>query len=109
MLTKKREQKAKIELTGRTEKLESASNEVIEVSTRLRWDFCLRYFINDFITQWEAKVERCEEEFQKISKIIKSEFEQFEKNRVKEFKAVVTSYLEALAKHQVQVNQIILK
>lgn len=31
MLTKKREQKAKIELTGRTEKLESASNEVIEV------------------------------------------------------------------------------
>ncbi|XP_065216585.1 sorting nexin-2 [Planococcus citri] len=82
MLTKKREQKAKIELTGRTEKLEPASNEVIE---------------------WEAKVERCEEEFQKISKIIKSEFEQFEKNRVKEFKAVVTSYLEALAKHQVQV------
>ena len=31
MLTKKREQKTKIELTGRTEKLEPASNEVIEV------------------------------------------------------------------------------
>lgn len=57
-----------------------------------------------FYSQWEAKVERCEEEFQKISKVIKTEFEQFENNRIKEFKLVVTSYLEALARHQVQVN-----
>jgi hypothetical protein len=49
-------------------------------------------------------VERCEEEFQKVSKVIKMEFEQFEKNRIKEFKTIVTSYLEALAQHQEQVR-----
>lgn len=81
-LTKKREIKARMEFTGRTEKVESAANEVIE---------------------WESKVERCEEEFQKVSKVIKSEFEQFEKNRIEEFKTIVTSYLEALARHQVQI------
>lgn len=59
---------------------------------------------NQFFFQWEAKVSRCEEEFQKVSKVIKIEYEQFEKTRIKDFKSTVTSYLEALAQHQLQVG-----
>ncbi|KAK7576472.1 hypothetical protein V9T40_012758 [Parthenolecanium corni] len=82
MLKKKRELKDRMEATGRSDKFETASQEVIE---------------------WEAKVSRCEEEFQKVSKVIKIEYEQFEKTRIKDFKLIVTSYLEALAQHQLQV------
>lgn len=42
-----------------------------------------------------------------MSKVIKMEYEVFEKNRIKEFKVVVTSYLEALAQHQVQVSVLL--
>lgn len=59
-----------------------------------------------FCLQWEAKVSRCEEEFQKVSKVIKIEYEQFEKTRIKDFKLIVTSYLEALAQHQLQVRYL---
>ena len=41
MLTKKREQKVRLECAGRTDKLEQATNEVIEVSLfRSAIDFC---------------------------------------------------------------------
>lgn len=63
--------------------------------------FCIIFYT--FYLQWEAKVSRCEEEFQKVSKVIKIEYEQFEKTRIKDFKSIVTSYLESLAQHQLQV------
>ncbi|XP_026822496.1 sorting nexin-2 [Rhopalosiphum maidis] len=79
ILTKKREQKTKLELTGRLDKVGSVTNEVSE---------------------WEAKLSRCQDEFDQISKTIKVEFEQFEINRIKEFKTVISSYLEEMINHQ---------
>lgn len=81
-LTKKREIKAKMEYTGQTDKVKSAAGEVSE---------------------WEAKVERCEDEFNTISKVIKLEYDIFEKHRISEFKTVIISYLESLIKHQEQL------
>ncbi|XP_069691171.1 sorting nexin-2 isoform X1 [Periplaneta americana] len=82
MLNKKREQKAKLELSGKPDKGNQASVEVVE---------------------WEAKVERGQEEFDNISKMIKKEMERFEVNRVKDFKAVIIQYLETLMTHQQQL------
>lgn len=54
--------------------------------------------------KWEAKVERCEEEFNNISKMIKKEMERFEAVRVEEFKSVFIRYMEDQLKHQIQVS-----
>ncbi|XP_015521757.1 sorting nexin-2 isoform X1 [Neodiprion virginianus] len=83
MLNKKREQKAKLEQSGRSEKLNQAATEVIE---------------------WESKVDRGQEEFDNISKMIKKEVERFELVRVEDFKKQLTEYLEAMLQHQ---NQLI--
>jgi molecular chaperone GrpE (heat shock protein) len=56
--------------------------------------------------QWEAKVERGQEEFDNISKMIKKEMERFEVNRVKDFKAIIIQYLENLMTHQQQVRDV---
>jgi sorting nexin-1/2 len=56
--------------------------------------------------QWEAKVERGQEEFDNISKMIKKEMERFEVNRVKDFKAIIIQYLETLMSHQQQVRDV---
>nr|CAD7259781.1 unnamed protein product [Timema shepardi] len=82
MLNKKREQKAKMELSGKPDKGNQASVEVVE---------------------WEAKVERGQEEFDNISKMIKKEMERFEANRVKDFKAIIINYMENLMTHQQQL------
>ncbi|KDR15997.1 sorting nexin-2-like isoform X2 [Zootermopsis nevadensis] len=82
MLNKKREQKAKLELSGKPDKGNQASVEVVE---------------------WEAKVERGQEEFDNISKMIKKEMERFEVSRVKDFKAIIIQYLENLMTHQQQL------
>ncbi|GLH07323.1 Uncharacterized protein GBIM_12811 [Gryllus bimaculatus] len=82
MLNKKRELKAKLELSGKAEKGSLAGMEVIE---------------------WEAKVERCQEEFDNITKMIKKEMERFEVNRVKDFKSIIIQYLENLMTHQQQL------
>nr|CAD7441792.1 unnamed protein product [Timema bartmani] len=81
MLNKKREQKAKMELSGKPDKGNQASVEVVE---------------------WESKVERGQEEFDNISKMIKKEMERFEANRVKDFKAIIINYMENLMTHQQQ-------
>ncbi|XP_014224652.1 sorting nexin-2-like [Trichogramma pretiosum] len=83
MLNKKREQKARMEQTGRSDKTNQAATEVIE---------------------WEAKVERGQEEFDKISTMIRKEVERFETVRVHEFKKQLIQYLEAMLQHQ---NQLI--
>lgn len=82
MLNKKREYKAKMELANRADKGNVAANEIVE---------------------WESKVERCEEEFTNISKMIKNEMERFEETRVREFKIIFIKYMERQMKHQQQL------
>ncbi|XP_066262573.1 sorting nexin-2 isoform X1 [Euwallacea similis] len=82
MLAKKREAKAKYELQNRTDKLDQASAEVVE---------------------WESKVERGQESFDKISKMIKNEMERFERCRIQDFKVMFIKYLENHLEHQAQL------
>jgi sorting nexin-1/2 len=81
-LTKKRENKAKLELNGRNEKLD---------------------FVQKEVEEWEAKVQRCQKEFDDISTEIKREVERFEINRAKDFKSTIIKYLEDQMAHQQQV------
>lgn len=81
-LTSKREHKAKMELAGRTDKVAIANEEVVE---------------------WEAKVNRGQEEFENISKTIKSEVEKFEIQRITDFKASLIKYMESLLETQEQL------
>ncbi|CRL01630.1 CLUMA_CG014277, isoform A [Clunio marinus] len=81
-LTKKRENKAKLELSQRNDKIEGAQKEVEE---------------------WEAKVQRCQKEFDDISAEIKREMERFEINRAKDFKAAIIKYLQDQMAHQQQI------
>lgn len=83
MLNKKREHKARLEQAGRSDKTGQAATEVIE---------------------WESKVERGQEEFDNISRMIKKEVERFEVVRVEDFKKQLTEYLESMLQHQ---NQLI--
>ncbi|CAK1552987.1 unnamed protein product [Leptosia nina] len=80
-LNKRRENKAKAELANRPEKIEQASNEIIE---------------------WESKVERSHNEFDTISRVIKKELERWEEIRVTEMRATILRYLEEHMKHQAQ-------
>lgn len=48
------------------------------------------------IAEYEARVQRGQEEFEKISKTIKKDVEKFELDRVKEFQANMVKYLETL-------------
>lgn len=82
-LTKRRENKAKFELVNRTDKIEAAQKEIVE---------------------WEGKVQRCQQEFDKISQEIKKEMERFEVKRISEFKSIVVKYLEDQMAHQQQVH-----
>ncbi|KAL1513559.1 hypothetical protein ABEB36_002957 [Hypothenemus hampei] len=82
MLAKKREAKAKFELQNRNDKLDQANTEVIE---------------------WESKVERGQESFDKISQMIKKEMDRFERCRIHDFKVMFIKYLENHLKHQAQL------
>ncbi|XP_060536170.1 sorting nexin-2-like [Cylas formicarius] len=82
MLAKKREAKAKLELSNRTDKLDQANAEVIE---------------------WEAKVERGQRNFDQISHMIKEEMERFERCRIQDFKNMFIKYLENHLEHQAQL------
>lgn len=52
--------------------------------------------LNQDIAEYEARVQRGQEEFEKISKNIKKDVEKFELDRVKEFQANMMKYLETL-------------
>lgn len=82
MLTKKREALVKLELASKNEKLPQAQEEVKE---------------------WEHKVEKGEEDFGKISKMIQKEMARFEKHRVKDFRESMIKYLEAMMESQQQL------
>lgn len=81
-LTKRRENKAKFDLANRTDKTDAAQKEIAD---------------------WEAKVQRCQQEFEAISKEIKKEMERFDTKRVTELKSVVIKYLEDQMAHQQQL------
>ncbi|KAG7301615.1 hypothetical protein JYU34_014592 [Plutella xylostella] len=80
-LTKRRENKAKAELANRPDKAEQAATEIIE---------------------WESKVERGQQEFDTISRVIKKEVERWERERVGSLRATVARYLQEHMKHQAQ-------
>ncbi|XP_028967378.1 sorting nexin-2 [Galendromus occidentalis] len=84
-LTKKREQLNRYQLSSRSERIPTAKNEVEE---------------------WEGKVERGEEEFRLISKVIKQEVESFEVKRIEEFKNSIVRYMECLLENQQQLAQL---
>lgn len=65
----------------------------------MQWNFNKK--INSF--QWEAKVQKCQKEFDEISAEIKKETERFEIDRVRDFKATIIKYLEDQMAHQQQV------
>ena len=75
MVIKKKEQRARLEMGGRHDKIPVANEEVLE---------------------WEARLEECQENFNKISEVIKVEIDLFERYRVKDFKGAILKYLEAL-------------
>jgi len=73
-------------------------------NSRQSWELQVR---NDKVAQareevveWEGKVERTQEEFEAISKVIKKELETFESARVRDFKKTIVKYLESLLTHQ---------
>ncbi|XP_059174605.1 sorting nexin-2-like isoform X2 [Physella acuta] len=78
-LGKKRENKAKLEMQNKTDKISQAKAEIEE---------------------WEQKVEKGQEDFETISKNIKKEMVRFEKLRVNDFKESVIKYLEVLMDNQ---------
>ncbi|VDI17930.1 sorting nexin-2-like isoform X1 [Mytilus galloprovincialis] len=78
-LTKKRENKAKLELAGKNDKVPQAQNE---------------------ITEWSEKVEKGKEDFEKISQTIRKEMGRFDRHRVEDFKTTVVRYLEQLMENQ---------
>ncbi|CAE1225179.1 SNX1_2 [Acanthosepion pharaonis] len=79
MLARKRENKARLEMAHKTDKVPQAQQE---------------------ITEWEQKVEKGQEDFEKISDMIRKEVKRFEVCRVTDFKTVVISYLEHLMETQ---------
>ncbi|XP_078687238.1 sorting nexin-2-like isoform X8 [Branchiostoma floridae x Branchiostoma belcheri] len=81
-LAKKREQEAKFKQTGKTDKIAQAQEEIRE---------------------WEGKVEKGREDFEEISKTIRTEIRRFETNRVKDFRNIIIKYMETLMNSQQQL------
>ncbi|PVD19917.1 hypothetical protein C0Q70_20411 [Pomacea canaliculata] len=79
MLAKKREAKTKFELQHKSDKVAQAQGE---------------------ITEWEGKVDKGQEDFEKLSKTIRREVIRFESHRVTDFKDSVVRYLQALMENQ---------
>lgn len=58
--------------------------------------------------QWEGKVDKGQEDFEKLSKTIRREVIRFESHRVTDFKDSVVRYLQALMENQQKVKCICL-
>ena len=78
-LTRKREAKVKAELQHRTERMSGLRQEIAEA---------------------ERQQEMAQENFERISRLIKKEVEQFEVRRSLDFKTVIVKYMEAMLKCQ---------
>ncbi|XP_042144813.1 sorting nexin-2 isoform X2 [Ixodes scapularis] len=81
-LARKREAKAKLELAQKADRLPQARQEVLD---------------------WEAKVDRAQEEFDSVSRVIRAELDRFELDRIADFRASVVRYLEFLLDTQQQL------
>ncbi|KAK7115344.1 sorting nexin-2-like isoform X2 [Littorina saxatilis] len=79
MLGKKREAKAKYEVLNKADKAAQVKQE---------------------ITEWEGRVEKGQEEFEKLSKVIRREVSRFEAYRVEDFKNSIVKYLQNLMENQ---------
>ena len=82
MVIKKKEQRARLEMGGKSDKIPAANEEVLE---------------------WETRLEDSQENFNQISQTIKGEIDFFERYRVKDFKYAILQYLEALMNCQLQM------
>ena len=82
MVMRKKEQKARLEMGGRSDKLPAANEEVIE---------------------WENRLEETQAHFNQISRVIKIEIDLFERYRLKDFKVSIIQYMEALMNCQLQL------
>merc|ERR1712113_1337511 len=78
-LTRRRENKAKAELAGKTDRVMQLRQEIAEN---------------------ERQLDMAQENFEKISRIIKKEFETFDVKKCKDFKDTITLYLENMLKSQ---------
>ncbi|XP_071794041.1 sorting nexin-2-like [Asterias amurensis] len=83
-LAKKREQEAKLKISGKPDKLAQVQEE---------------------IKDWEGKDTKGQKDFELISKTIRKEYSRFEANRMTDFRSVIIKYLEALMNHQQQLIQ----
>jgi len=81
-LTKRREAKSKLEVSGRNDRSDQMQKEIEE---------------------WEVKVQRCQQEFDEISAVIKEELNNFNRTRVEDFKTVIKKYFENQMTHQQQL------
>ena len=81
---KKKEQKARLEMGNKLDKIPAANEEVLE---------------------WETKLEEGRTNFLKVSQIVKAEIDFFERYRVKDFKSYIIQYMEELMDCQTQMVQ----
>ncbi|XP_058237722.1 sorting nexin-1-like isoform X2 [Hemibagrus wyckioides] len=115
-LQKKREAEAKLLWANKPEKLQQAKEEIAEefdrdedLSIRLGNPIHLdqspeipreklRRRRSVFVHQqkWEARVNQCERDFERISSTLKKEVYRFEKNKCRDFKHHIVKYLESL-------------
>lgn len=82
MVIKKKEQKARMEMGGKLDKLPGVNEEVAE---------------------WENRLEEARNNFVQISDVIKFEIQLFEVYRVRDFKRAIVAYLEALVACQLRL------
>uniref|UniRef100_A0A3Q2PTB0 Sorting nexin-1 n=1 Tax=Fundulus heteroclitus TaxID=8078 RepID=A0A3Q2PTB0_FUNHE len=82
MLQKKREVEAKLLWANKPDKLQLAKEE---------------------ITEWEAKVTQYERDFDRVSATVRKEVVRFEKEKTKNFKRQIITYLESLLQSQQQL------
>lgn len=84
MVLKKKEQRARLEMGNKLDKIPSATEEVHE---------------------WETKLEENRANFLKVSDVVKAEIDFFERYRVKDFKSSIIQYMEELMECQTQMVQ----
>ena len=111
-LHKKREQRSRMELGGRLDKVSGCQ---VTGPALTRGVLQMGSAIED-VTEWEQKVEDCQDNFQKISEVIKVsgntrealsscvhvqvEMELFQHYRVSDFKDIIVLYLEDVTRTQ---------
>jgi len=82
MVLKKKEQRARLEMGNKLDKIPAANEEVQE---------------------WETKLDEGQANFVKVSDVVKAEIDFFERYRVKDFKSSIIKYMEELMECQTQM------